>query len=133
MARNKVEYHIPHHAFFTFAINTGETLVPGDLVKLTGNLTVGAASAAADNVLGVVYAGTVGKSEYKAADGDKVTVVVNKPLVYLTASAAVVVGAKLVASSKNKVVTAGEASGTPFAIALTAAAANNDVIIAALI
>lgn len=131
MALNKVEYHVPHTAFFTFGVKAGEVLEAGSLVKITGDREVGQAGAG-DDVLGVVYSGTVGKSKYAGDDNDAVTVVVNKPFVYLTASDVVAAGAELAAAEDNKVVTAVEGAGT-FAKAITSATAQDEVIIAILL
>lgn len=129
MAKNKVEFHIPHTAFFTFKVAAGQTLVAGDLVSITGDRTVSRAAAGAQ-VVGVVYSGTVGKTNYVGNDNDVVTVVVNKPFVYLTAGATIAAGAMLEAAANSKAITL--ATGKPFAQAVTAGV-NNGQIIAILI
>ena len=125
MAKNKVEFHIPHTAFFTFKVAAGQTLVAGDLVSITGDRTVSRAAAGA-RVVGVVYSGTVGKESYVGNDGDVVTVVVNKPFVDLTAGGTVAAGALLEAAANSKVIT--NATGVAFAQAVTAGVNNGQII-----
>jgi hypothetical protein len=104
MARNFVEYHIQEGAFHTFKVNAGETVKIGQLVSVKGNRTVGVAGAG-DDALGVVYSGTVGldgvNDGYQGDNGDVVTVVVLKPLVYLEAGAGVTAGSALEAGANG--------------------------------
>lgn len=91
MARNFVEYHIQEGAFHTFKVASGQTVKIGQMVEIVGDRTVGVAGADSDKVIGVVYSGTVGKDGlnvgYSGDEGDVVTVVALKPLVYLEAGA----------------------------------------------
>lgn len=88
MARNKVEYHIQEGAFHTFKVASGQTIKIGQPVKVTGDMTVSLATKG-DQAIGIVYSGTVGLDGlnvgYKGDNGDVVTVIVLKPIVYLTA------------------------------------------------
>ncbi|OOG93415.1 hypothetical protein BTH41_04257 [Bacillus mycoides] len=68
MAQNKVEYHIQKDSELTFKVAAGETLYAGDVVELKGDMTVGAALANSEKVLGVVTAGTVGNIGYRNPD-----------------------------------------------------------------
>lgn len=129
MARNKVENHIQAGAFFTFKVNAGETLEIGNFVKITGDREVGAAGAGED-AIGMVYSGTVGKEEYEGDKGDVVTVVVLKPFVYMTASAAIAAGADLEVAANHQVATL--STGVKVGKAVTAATNAGDVIIAML-
>ncbi|RXF11066.1 hypothetical protein EG878_14515 [Enterococcus faecalis] len=129
MARNKVENHIQPGAFFTFKVNAGETLVPGNIVKITGDREVGAAGAGED-AIGVVYGGTVGKQSFVGNDGDVATVVVLKPFIYMTAGGVVAAGDNLQVAANHKVVKV--TTGVKVAKAVTSAAADGDVIIAML-
>ena len=89
MARNFVEYHIQEGAFHTFKVASGQTVKIGQMVEIVGNRTVGVAGAGSTKAIGVVYSGTVGKDGlndgYSGDEGDVVTVVALKPLVYLEA------------------------------------------------
>lgn len=125
MAKNKVEFHIPHTAFFTFKVAAGQTLVAGDLVVISGDRAVSKAGAGAQ-VVGVVYAGTVGKSSYVGNDNDVVTVVVQRPFVYLTPGANVAAGALLEAAANSKVIT--KTTGVAFAQAVTAGVLDGKII-----
>ncbi|AGY46816.1 hypothetical protein Blastoid_17 [Bacillus phage Blastoid] len=114
MAQNKVEVHIPHTAFFTFKVAAGQVLKIGDWVELTGDREVSAASAGSKKVVGMVYSGSVGldgtNDGYKGDNGNVVTVVVNKPLIYATVtdSAPVTAGDSLKVTSAKRVATLGE-------------------------
>lgn len=98
MARNFVEYHIQEGAFHTFKVAAGQTIKIGQMVKITGNRSVSVADGTG-TAIGVVYSGTVGKDGlnvgYSGAEGDVVTVVVLKPLVYLEAGGTVTAGSDL--------------------------------------
>lgn len=117
MARNFVEYHIQEGAFHTFKVNAGETVKIGQLVKVTGDRTVGVADGTG-TTLGVVYSGTVGKDGlnvgYLGDEGDVVTVIVLKPLVYLQAGGAITAGAKIKAGAGGNAVVVDEATGNGY-------------------
>jgi hypothetical protein len=134
MARNKVEYHIQAEATFTFKVEAGQTLKIGQPVAVTGDMKVGLAGAG-ERALGIVYSGTVGidgvNVGYQGDKGDVVTVVVNKPLVYVTAGGAVTAGADLEVGAGGKFVTA--TTGAVVAHALTQAQADGNEIIAVLL
>lgn len=133
MARNFVEYHIQEGAFHTFKVAAGQTIKIGQLVKVAGNRTVAVADGTAgESVIGVVYSGTVGKDGlnvgYSGAEGDVVTVVALKPLVYLEAGDAITAGAKLKAGANGTAVAVDEATGAGYdhmGIALEAGTTGN--------
>lgn len=129
MARNKVEYHIQEGAFHTFKVQTG-TLKIGQPVKIAGDMAV-ALAGAGEGAIGIVYSGTVGidgvNVGYQASKGDVVTVIINKPLVYLPVTASVTAGADLAVGTDGKFVTATEGAQV-VAKALTAGSATQDVI-----
>lgn len=133
MARNRVEYFIQEGAFHTFKVNAGETLFIGQPVAVRGDMTVGLANAG-EEAIGIVYSGSVGKDGvnegYKGNDGDVVTVVLNKPIVYLTAGGAITAGADVEVGAGGKFVEA--TSGKVIAKALTGANADGDTFIAYL-
>lgn len=131
MARNKVEVHIQSGAFHTFKVAEGEVVKIGDPVAVKGDMVVGVAGAG-DLALGVAYGGTVGIAhQFDGDKGEVVTVVVNKPLVYLTAGGAVTAGAKVEVGAGAKVVA--HDAGEALAIALTGAVADGDTIVGALL
>jgi hypothetical protein len=137
MARNNVEYHIQAGAFHTFKVAAGQTIRIGQIVELTGDLTVGVAGADSDSVVGVVYSGTVGidglTDGYKGDNGDVVTVVVLKPFVYLTADGAITAGAILTAGANGRAVAGATPTvGTRVGIAVTGAATAGEKFVAML-
>lgn len=99
MALNKVEYHVQSGAFFTFKVQAGQTVKIGEIVEIVGDRTVKTAVADSQAPVGVVYSGTVGvdgvTTGYQGNNGDVVTVIVLKPIVYLTAGATVAAGNQL--------------------------------------
>lgn len=133
MARNKVEYHIPAGSFHTFKVAATKTLYIGQPVVVTGDMEVDLAGAG-EKVLGIVYSGTVGvdgiNSGYKGNDGDVVTVVCLKPLVYLTAGGTVTAGDLVEVDNNGNFVTV--TSGEPVAIACSGATSSNQFIAALL-
>lgn len=131
MAQNKVEYHIPRDSRHSLDVQAGQVVKIGDPVKITGDFEV-AVAGAGELAVGVVYGGTVGIDGVNVGfDGDKnhtVTVIVHKPLVYMTAGGAVTAGAKLEVGASGKVVTlsAGEQIGQ----AITGGALNEKIVVA---
>lgn len=107
MARNFVEYHIQEGAFHTFKVTAGQTIKIGQLVSISGDRSVSVAGAGS-KAIGVVYSGTVGKDGinvgYLGSEGDVVTVIVLKPLVYLQAGGTIVAGDTLSAGASGKAV-----------------------------
>jgi hypothetical protein len=105
MARNFVEYHIQEGAFHTFKVSAGQTIRIGQMVEIVGDRTVGVAGAGSTKAIGVVYSGSVGKdglnTGYVGDEGDVVTVVALKPLVYLEAGEAVTAGDVLVTEANG--------------------------------
>ena len=114
--KNFVEYHIQEGSFHTFKVEDGETVKIGQMVKVTGDRSVSVAGAG-DNAIGVVYSGTVGKDGrnvgYLGDEGDVVTVVALKPLVYLEASGTITPGTDVVAGPDGTVAVATEEAGGP--------------------
>lgn len=123
MARNFVEYHIQEGAFHTFKVASGQTIKIGQLVAVAGDRTVKVAGAG-EKAIGVVYSGSVGKDGlnvgYVGDEGDVVTVVALKPLVYLEAGATVSAGA-VIASGDNGTAVAGTGVEPEIGIALEGA------------
>lgn len=111
MANNLVEYHIQDGAIFTFKVKAGQTVKIGQMVELTGDREVQVAGASSTKAVGVVYGGTVGKdginTGFLGDEGDVVSVVCLKPLVYLKASGAITAGANLVTAAGGDVKVAG--------------------------
>jgi len=107
MALNKVEYHIQEGAFHTFKVASGQTIKIGQPVVVTGDMLVSLAGTGAD-AIGIVYSGTVGLDGltvgYQGDNGDVVTVIVLKPIVYLTAGATVAAGNDVQVGSAGKFV-----------------------------
>lgn len=133
MARNKIEYHIPAGSFHTFKVAPTKTLYIGQPVVITGDMEVDLAGAG-EKALGIVYSGTVGvdgiNSGYKGDDGDVVTVVCLKPLVYLTAGGTVTAGDLVEVDGNGDFVTV--TSGEPVAVACSGATSSNQFIAALL-
>lgn len=129
MARNKIEYHIQEGAFHTFKVQAGQTIKIGQPVTVTGDMMVSLAVADAD-AIGIVYSGTVGLDGvtvgYQGDNGDVVTVIVLKPIVYLTAGAVIKAGDSVSVGSAGKF--AKTVAGPVVAKALTGATANEDFI-----
>lgn len=107
MARNFVEYHIQEGAFHTFKVASGQTVKIGEVVEVVGDRTVQTAGPDSQKAIGVVYSGTVGKDGlnvgYVGDEGDVVTVVALKPLVYLEAGVDVNAGDKLASNGAGAV------------------------------
>lgn len=94
-------------------------VIGGRLVVVTGDRTVGPAGA---DALAVGVAG------FDAAIGEDVTVFTRAGGVHgLTASAAIAAGAQVISAATGKVATI-SAGANPIGIAISAAAADNDVI-----
>lgn len=132
MAQNLVEYHIQDGAIFTFKVKAGSTIKIGQMVELSGDREVDVAGASSTKAVGVVYSGTVGKDGvnvgYLGNEGDVVSVVLLKPLVYLKASGAITAGANLVTATNGDVKVAGAVgteTGRIVGMAIQAATAGN--------
>lgn len=105
-------------AAVTFTVSADVT--GGRLVIVTGNRTVGPATADLATVIGV--------AAYDAVAGDPVTVFLRPSGVQeLTASGAIAAGAKVISAATGKIATIG-AGANPIGIALEAAANDGDVI-----
>ncbi|MGV8852826.1 MAG: capsid cement protein [Rhodoglobus sp.] len=101
----------------TFKASAGVT--GGRLVVVTGSRTVGPAGADAN---------AIGVAGFDAVTGEDVTVFTSSGGLHpLIASAAIAAGAKVISAATGKVATIG-AGTNPIGTAITAAAADNDVI-----
>ena len=133
MARNKIEYHIQEGAFHTFKVATGETIKIGNPVVVTGDLSVSLAGKGTD-AIGIVYSGTVGLDGltvgYQGDKGDVVTVIVLKPIVYLTAGATVAAGNDVQVGTSGKFLYADGTTNTGVVIgkALSGAVVDEDFV-----
>ena len=110
--QNQVEYHIRQDSEETFKVNAGEVLYIGDVVELKGDMTVGAAAADSEKVVGVVTGGTVGNIGYRnpagnlvgqvGFSGDRkevVNVLLNGHMIYAQVAGSPTVGAKVAAGA----------------------------------
>jgi Uncharacterized conserved protein (DUF2190) len=109
MARNKVEYHIQDGSLHTFKVKAGQTVKIGELVEIQGDMEVGLPSAlASQKVIGQVYSGTVGidglSVGYQGNNGDVATVIVLKPITYVTAGENLVAGDVVQSNTTGKAV-----------------------------
>jgi len=102
----------------------GAAITKGQLVKVTGPMTVSPAAAAGDAVIGVAVS--------SAASGAKVPVVVGCPIVYVTAGGAVSAGAVVGSDAQGRAVAVTLAGNRALGIALEAASAAGDVILVAV-
>jgi len=133
MARNKIEYHIQEGAFHTFKVASGETIKIGNPVVVTGDLSVSLAGKGTD-AIGIVYSGTVGLDGltvgYQGDKGDVVTVIVLKPIVYLTAGATVTAGNDVQVGASGKFLYADGTTNTGVVIgkALSGAVVDEDFV-----
>lgn len=93
-------------------------IVGGQVVEVTGNRTVGVASAAS--------AKAIGTAGHDVANGDQLTVHLAGPVDTMVAAAAVVAGANVEAGAAGKAQTA--TTGRVLGIALTAATAADQTI-----
>jgi len=134
MAQNKVEYHIQDGGIFTFKVKAGATVKIGQLVEITGDREVAVPAGLSTKLVGVVYSGTVGidgvGTGYKGDNGDVVSVVLLKPLVYLTAGDAVTAGAKVSSNASGQAVATGATDANKVAFAITGATAGNPFLAA---
>jgi len=96
----------------------------GQLVKVTGSMTVGPAAGATDAVIGVA-AGS-------ASSGSKVPVIMGCPIVYVTAGGAISAGAVVGSDSSARAVAVSTAGNRALGYALEAASAAGDVILVAV-
>lgn len=110
----KIQYGEP------FTTTASAAVIGGRLVVVSGAGTVGPAGADAANVVGV--------AAFDGAANEKVTVFPRPGGVHrLVASAAITAGAKVISAAAGKIATIG-AGANPVGIALTTAAAADDVI-----
>jgi hypothetical protein len=109
MARNKVEYHIQDGSLHTFKVKAGQTVKIGQFVEIQGDMEVGTPSAlTSQKVIGQVYSGTVGVDGlnvgYQGNNGDVATVIVLKPITYVTAGENLVAGDVVQSNTTGKAV-----------------------------
>jgi hypothetical protein len=91
-------------------------ITKGQVVKIAGNMTVSAASAVTDNVIGVAVT--------NAADGKKVTVAMGCPIVWLTASGVITAG-MVVRAGTNGAVSSTAAGTLAYAVGYALEAASD--------
>jgi hypothetical protein len=105
MARNFVEYHIQEGAFHTFKVLAGQVIKIGQPVVISGDKSVSLAGSG-EKAIGIVYSGTVGKDGlnvgYEGDEGDVVTVVLLKPIVYVEAGGTITAGNPLQVGSNGQ-------------------------------
>jgi hypothetical protein len=106
------------------AFTAGAAITKGQLVKVTGNMTVSPAAAATDAVIGVAIT--------NAAANSKVSVIVGCPIVYVTAGGAISAGAVVTSDASARAVASTTAGDRILGIALEAASAAGDVILVAV-
>jgi hypothetical protein len=106
------------------AFTAGAAITKGQLVKVSGAMTVSPAAAATDAVIGVAVT--------NASSGSKVSVIVGCPIVYVTAGGAVSAGAAVGSDSSARAVAVTTAGNRALGIALEAASAAGDVILVAV-
>jgi len=104
--------------------NAGAAITKGQLVKVTGAMTVQPAAAATDAVIGVAVS--------SASSGSKVPVIIGCPIVYVTAGGAISAGAAVGSDSSARAVAVATAGNRALGIALEAASAAGDVILVAV-
>jgi len=102
----------------------GATITKGQLVKVSGAMTVSPAAAATDAVIGVAVTNSTSTG--------KVSVIVGCPIVYVTAGGAVSAGAAVGSDSSARAVAVTTAGNRALGIALEAASAAGDVILVAV-
>jgi hypothetical protein len=106
------------------AFTAGADITKGQLVKVSGAMTVSPATGATDAVIGVAVT--------SAKEGGKVTVAMGCPVVYVTAGGAVTVGDVVCSNKEGKAVTTTTAGDRALGIALEAAEEDGDVILVAV-
>jgi hypothetical protein len=102
----------------------GAAVTKGQLVKVTGSMTVGPAAATTDAVIGVAVG--------SASAGSKVSVIMGCPIVYVTAGGAVSAGAVVTSDASARAVASTTAGDRILGIALESASATGDVILVAI-
>ena len=102
----------------------GAAVTKGQLVKVTGSMTVGPAAATTDAVIGVAVG--------SASSGSKVPVIMGCPIVYVTAGGAVSAGAVVTSDASARAVASTTAGDRILGIALESASATGDVILVAI-
>jgi hypothetical protein len=106
------------------AFTAGAAITKGQLVKVSGAMTVSPAAAATDAVIGVAVT--------NASSGSKVSVIVGCPIVYVTAGGAVSAGAAVGSDSSARAITVNTAGNRALGYALEAASAAGDIILVAV-
>lgn len=142
MSLNSVnkEYYIQKGALHTFKVGAGQTVYAGQPVDMAGDMTVKVAESG-KSIVGIVYTGSLPqdwtnydhqRDGYSGDKGQIVTVVVCKPLVYVTAGASIVAGNDLEVGASGIVPQPTDPllAGTYFGKALTGGATGEKVIIA---
>jgi predicted RecA/RadA family phage recombinase len=106
------------------AFTAGADITKGQLVKITGAMTVSPATGATDAVIGVAVT--------SAKAGGKVTVAMGCPVVYVTAGGAVAVGSVVCSDAQGRTVATTTSGDRVLGIALEPASAAGDVILVAV-
>jgi hypothetical protein len=98
----------------------GATITKGQLVKVSGAMTVSPAAAATDAVIGVAVTNSTSTG--------KVSVIVGCPIVYVTAGGAISAGAAVGSDANGNAIAVSTAGNRALGIALEAASAAGAVI-----
>ncbi|MEM1589805.1 MAG: DUF2190 family protein [Candidatus Bathyarchaeia archaeon] len=102
------------------SFTAGANITKGQLVKVTGSMTVSPAAAATDPVIGVAAT--------SASANSTVTVIVGHPIVWVTAGGAISAGAAVGSDSSARAVAVTTAGNRALGFALEAASAAGDII-----
>lgn len=102
------------------SFTAGAAITKGQLVKVTGTMTVSPATAATDPVIGVAVS--------SASSGQLVPVITGCPIVYVTAGGAISAGAAVGSDSSSRAVSIATAGNRALGYALEAASAAGDII-----
>ncbi|MEM1551323.1 MAG: DUF2190 family protein [Candidatus Bathyarchaeia archaeon] len=102
------------------SFTAGANITKGQLVKVTGAMTVSPAAAATDPVIGVAVT--------SASQGSQVSVLVGCPIVWVTAGGAISAGAAVGSDASARAVAVTTAGNRALGYALEAASAAGEII-----
>ena len=102
------------------SFNAGAAITRGQLVRITGSMTVSPAAAATDPVIGVAVT--------SASANQQVSVIIGCPIVWVTAGGAVSAGAVVGSDASARAVAVATAGNRALGYALEAASAAGDII-----
>lgn len=142
MAQNIIEYHIHRDSRLTFKVDAAEVLEIGQLVELSGDMTVKKAAVNSTKVLGVVYGGTVGNngllsqaslapdfnSGFSGARKESVTVITSGSFIYVPLSGATAGALVYPAAGGGYTVTAGTGPAVGIVVAAATKVAGQALI-----